>query len=68
MRFNKKLFFRNFCDEKSLNFQEATMEIVKGKKSGYECPQAQIELIVNDVLLTSGSIDPDFDVDTEDWD
>ena len=44
------------------------MEIVKNKKSGYECPQAQIELIVNDVLLTSGGIDPDFDVDTEDWD
>ena len=44
------------------------MEIVKGKKSGYVCPQAQIELIVNDVLLTSGGIDNDFNAETKDWD
>ena len=44
------------------------MEIVKGKKSGYVCPQAQIELIVNDVLLTSGGIDNDFDAETKEWD
>lgn len=42
------------------------MKIVKGNKPGYESPQVQIELIVNDVLLTSG-IDNDFVKDTEDW-
>ena len=45
------------------------MKIVKGKKPDYESPQAQIELIVNDVLLTSGGIDDkDFDAETKEWD
>ena len=44
------------------------MEIVKSKKTGYQCPQAQIELMVDDVLLASTGFDPDFDQDTQDWD
>ena len=44
------------------------MGIVKNKKTGYQCPQAQIELMVDDVLLASTGIDNDFDAETKDWD
>lgn len=44
------------------------MKIVKGNKPGYESPQVQIELLVDDVLLNSPAVDNDFVGDAEDWD